>query len=278
MNLLQAVTLGALQGITEFLPISSSGHLVLAEQWLSLGIDPNDMQGLNVMLHAGTLLALVMAYTPVWWRLLKSPLTGDGDSRRQLNLLVIATIPGAAAGLLLEEFIAAHFQSMLSVGIAFSATGIILIVSERFAMQPPSTVQKVLHPFRTKADKATARGALLIGVAQACALIPGLSRSGLTVSVGRVLNLSRKDALDFSFLMAVPIIAGATVLSLKDILVGELLLPGLQVTAMAVALSFVSSMVAIMFLRTFVVKHSFAWFAPYLFALSFLTISLHVYG
>lgn len=275
MNLMQAIILGALQGFTEFLPISSSGHLVLMEQWLDLSIAPKDLQVVNILLHAGTLLALCMAYAPVWWRLALSPFTKDMQSMRQLGLLIVATVPGAAIGLLFEDWIAVHFQSLLCVGVAFSVTGVVLLLGERFAEQEPSLMKKLLHPFKSKKPEVTWSGAVLVGIAQALALVPGLSRSGLTVSTGRVLGLKRKDALDFSFLMATPIIAGATVMSLSDLFTGTVLLPELQVVAMAVAVSFLSSMIAIMFLRSFVTKRGLGWFAPYLFVVSAITIALH---
>lgn len=151
-----------------------------------------------------------------------------------------------------------RFQSLLYVGIAFACTGIILLVGERCPHKQHRNI--------------TMRSALIIGITQAIALIPGISRSGITISAGRWMGLNRKDALDFSFLMAMPIIAGASLMSLRGIIDGTVTLPPLPVLTLAIATSFVCSLLSIMFLRSFVVRRSLGWFAPYLFALSALTI------
>lgn len=275
MNIFEAVMLGALQGITEFLPVSSSGHLVLLEQVLHVDITPKDMQALNVLLHAGTLCALFMAYAPVWWELMKSPFVKDKENVRRLVLLIVATIPGAVAGLLFEDFIAHYFQSLLYLGGAFAVTAVVLLSGEYFSHEKHTRLHRLLHPIRGDAKKLTTRSAFFIGITQALALVPGLSRSGLTISTARIMGLNRKDALDFSFLMAVPIIGGATMLSLKDIVAGAVVLPAMQITTMAVAVSFVSSLISIIFLRAFIVKRSLVWFAPYLFIASAFTIALY---
>ncbi|MDP6561434.1 MAG: undecaprenyl-diphosphate phosphatase [Candidatus Peribacteraceae bacterium] len=274
MTLLQALFLGILQGLTEFLPISSSGHLVLAELLLNIHIAPQDMQGLNTLLHAGTLLALLIIYSETWIAFAKAPFNNDKHHTTKLVLLVIATIPGAITGFLLEDWIANHFQILICVGLAFGVTGLILLLGECCPSNKQSVWHRLLHPTESEPRKLTTRSSFFIGFAQALALIPGLSRSGLTISAGRMMGLERKDALDFSFLMAVPIIAGASVLAVLDLLTGELKLPSLQITTVAVATSFISSFVAIIFLRKFVVSRSLAWFTPYLFVVSAITIFL----
>jgi undecaprenyl-diphosphatase len=274
MTLLQALFLGTLQGITEFLPISSSGHLVLAELLFDVHIDPKNMQGLNTLLHAGTLLALLLVYAESWINLFMAPLRNDQNRTAKLVLLVIATIPGALAGFFLEDFIANHFQILLCIGLAFGVTGLVLILGEFCPHKQQSLLHRILHPTQSEPRKLTTRSVFFIGFAQAAALIPGLSRSGLTISAGRMMGLDRKDALDFSFLMAVPIIAGASALAVLDIFTGELILPSLQITVVAVATSFASSFFAIIFLRKFVISRSLAWFAPYLFIISAITIFL----
>jgi undecaprenyl-diphosphatase len=274
MTLLQALFLGTLQGITEFLPISSSGHLVLAELLFNIHIDPKDMQGLNTLLHAGTLLALLIVYAESWINLLMAPLRNDERHSAKLVLLVIATIPGALAGFFLEDFIAMYFQSLLSIGLAFGATGLILILGEYCPHKKQSFWHRLLHPTESEPRKLTTRSVFFIGFAQAAALIPGLSRSGLTISAGRMMGLDRKDALDFSFLMAVPIIAGASIITVLDMFTGQIALPSMQITAVAIATSCVASFFAIIFLRQFVINRSLAWFAPYLFLASAVAITM----
>lgn len=274
MTIVQALFLGTLQGITEFLPISSSGHLVLAELLFDIHIDPKDMQGINTLLHAGTLLALLIVYAETWINVLMAPIRNDNVHSQKLVLLVIATIPGALIGLFLEDWIALHFQSFLYIGIAFAVTGIILILGEMHRNTHHSLVYRLLHPTQNEPRTLTTRSVFFIGCAQAAALIPGLSRSGLTISAGRFMGLDRKDALEFSFLMAVPIIAGASAVSIVDIVTGQITLPSLQIMSVAIVTSFVSSLIAILFLRQFVIGKSLAWFSPYLLLLSVITIIL----
>ena len=264
MTILHAFTLGIVQGLTEFLPVSSSGHLVLAEHFFRINIAPENMQGLNVMLHAGTLLALLIVYAKTWWRLLHFR---DGT----LVLLVMATIPAGVVGILYEDMVAQYFHSLLSVGLAFFMTGLILLLGE-CCTERQSFLHKLLHPRTDSMQAFTVRSALAMGCAQALALIPGLSRSGLTISTGRMLGLERKQALDFSFLMVVPVIGGATILTLKDVISGAVVLPDISMTITAVTMSFLSSIFAILFLRKYIVRSGLTWFAPYLFALSLVII------
>lgn len=264
MTILHAFTLGLLQGLTEFLPVSSSGHLVLAEHFLRIQISPENMQGLNIMLHAGTLLALLVVYRKTWWKMIRYP-----DST--VVLLVIATIPAGVVGILYEDMVAQYFHSLLSVGLAFFVTGLILLLGECCTTHQ-SFLHKVLHPRTHSMKKFTVRSALAVGCAQALALVPGLSRSGLTISAGRMLGMERKQALDFSFLMVVPVIGGATLLTLKDVIGGAIILPEISILMTAMIMSFASSIFAILFLRTHIVRRGLTWFAPYLFALSLVII------
>ena len=276
MTLFHAFFLGILQGVTEFLPVSSSGHLVLAEQLLGIHVDPKDMQGLNIMLHAGTLLALLIIYAQTWIQLLTAPFRKDKKSTNMLVLLILATIPAGVAGILFEDIVAVHFQSLLSIGLAFLVTGLVLLLGECCKDGHKTLLQKVLHPRTPAAKTLTIRSAMAIGVAQAMALVPGLSRSGLTISTGRMMGLNRKEALDFSFLMVVPVIGGATLLTMKDAMEGVIILPTLDIITAAVSASFVSSVLSILFLRRYIVRRGLGVFAPYLIIVSVLTIFLAV--
>jgi len=273
MTMFHAFFLGILQGLTEFLPISSSGHLVLAELFFGIHIAPENLQGLNIMLHAGTLLALLMVYAKTWWTLLTAPFATKKKSDNTIVLLVIATIPAGIVGVLYEDVIAQYFQSLMSVGLAFFATGLVLLLGE-CCPKHQSFLHKILHPRANATKHFTIRSAFVVGVAQALAIIPGLSRSGLTISTGRMLGLERKQALDFSFLMVVPVIGGATVLTLKDVITGAVILPSMSIVMMAMIMSCISSIFAILFLRKYIVRNGLVWFAPYLFALSLVIIFL----
>lgn len=262
MTTFHALFLGLLQGLTEFLPISSSGHLVLAEAFLGLDIDPKSMQGFDVLLHAGTLLALLCCYAQTWWRIIASLWSRQYPTERgMLILLIIATVPAAIIGVLFEDVITFQLRSPQLVAFFLFLTGVVLLLGE-------------WRPASKKNGGMRFHQSFLIGLAQACALIPGASRSGLTISAGRWVGLSRREALDFSFLMLAPVAAGASILTLIDVVTGEVLLPALSMTLWGFFASFVSSALAILFLRRWVVSHSLAWFVLYLFPVSLILIMM----
>jgi len=255
MQAYHALLLGVLQGLTEFLPISSSGHLALVEMFLRLPLRERDLTGFDILLHAGTAAALLLCYGGQWRRLIWSPFNGDEAHRRLLVLLVIATLPGAFAGLLFEDWLTEHTRSVMALAIGFGVSGLVLIAAHFTHGQ--RTVRSVLL-----------WQALLTGVAQACALPASFSRSGLTASAGQFVGLTRTAALDFSFLMAFPIIVGASLKTFADVMAGTVLLPVLPVAVVGFLASFGASILAILFLRQFVARRSLAWFAVYLLPLS----------
>lgn len=250
MTIWQSILLGVTQGLTEFLPVSSSGHLVLLEEMFSLEFDPLALIAFDVLLHAGTLLALLCVYFWDWIAVLTSSFTGNREKKRLFLFLIIATIPGGAAGLLLDDWIANVVRGKQAVAIGLICTGCILLLGEWLAKKK----QKPLTIWTT----------ISMGIAQAFALMPGLSRAGLTISTGRVLGLERKRALDFSFMMAVPIIGGATLVSLRSWLQGEVTLPATEIVLAGFLTSFVVSLLAILFLRKCVSRFGLHWFALYL--------------
>jgi undecaprenyl-diphosphatase len=204
MTTLQAMVLGMLQGLGEFLPISSSGHLVVAP-WL-LGW-PDHSLSFDVALHVGTLAAVLYAFYDDWKRLLGAGVRGvvtgrpfaDPDSRL-LWLLAVGTVPGALAGLLVEDWAETAFRSPALVAVTMASLGIVLFFADRSAGAAGES------------RAVTLRDALLIGVAQALALVPGVSRSGATISMGLFLGYRREEAARFSFLLATPITVGAAAL------------------------------------------------------------------
>lgn len=200
---LQAMILGAVQGLTEFLPVSSSAHLVLIP-WL-MGWEDSGL-AFDVALHLGTLLALVIYYWSTWVKMAASLANDDLESRRLLALVVVATIPGAIIGLLFEKQAETIFRSPALIAAMLALLGVALWVFDR-AM-----------PMRRKINEMTFLDAALIGLSQAFAIIPGVSRSGSTITVGRIMRLEREDAANFSFLMATPIIAGAGLIEGRKLL------------------------------------------------------------
>lgn len=189
MEIWKAAVLGIVQGLTEFLPVSSSGHLILFERMLNADTGGADMF-LGVMLHAGTLIAVLAVYLPMLWELLKS-------DRRKFGFLLLATLPAALVGVLLGDLVDSLFFGGEWLWLFFALTAVLLFVCERKARRP-----RVLRPLN-------AGRALFVGGAQALAVIPGLSRSGTTLAAGMLAGLSREEAADFSFLMSIPVIAGA---------------------------------------------------------------------
>jgi undecaprenyl-diphosphatase len=190
----QALVLGAIQGLTEFLPVSSSAHLVIFP-WLFGWSDPG--LAFDVALHMGTLLALLLYYWRDWLDMGLSLADGRPLPRRLLMLIVVASVPGAIAGLLLEKEAETIFRSPELIAITLAILGIALWVADAFGAK------------KRKIEDLGFIDALLIGLSQAFAIVPGVSRSGATMTTARILGIDRPDAANFSFLMATPIIAGA---------------------------------------------------------------------
>ncbi len=199
----QALVLGAVQGLAEFLPISSSAHLVLVP-WLFGWDDPG--LAFDVALHLGTLLALLIYYWREWLNMGLSLARSDPQSRRLLLLLVVASIPGAIIGLLLEKQAETIFRAPVLIAFAMALLGIVLWAVDVRGAQS------------RRIANMTMLDALLIGLSQALAIVPGVSRSGATITMARVIGIERQDAANFSFLMATPIIAGAGLVEIRKIL------------------------------------------------------------
>jgi undecaprenyl-diphosphatase len=200
---IQALVLGAVQGLTEFLPVSSSAHLIIVP-WMLNWNDPG--LAYDVALHLGTLVALLIYYWREWLQMGASLVNGDREKRRLLMLLMVASIPGAAMGLAFEKQAETIFRSPLLIAIAMASMGIALWLCDRVA------------PQTRKLNEIGFGDALLIGLSQAFAIVPGVSRSGSTITMARIVRIERQDAANFSFLMATPIIAGAGLMEGRHLL------------------------------------------------------------
>ena len=199
--------LGAVQGLGEFLPISSSAHLVLIPKyfgWEDFGL------AFDVALHLGTLLAVTVYFWKDLLRLgqsvVRPGIPGGEADQRLVGLLVLATVPGAIAGMLLEHRVETVFRSPHLIAWTLIGMGIVLVVAD-YLFSGKKSVAEITAPM-----------ALLIGIAQGIAVVPGISRSGITITMALILGLKRRDAAYFSFLLSIPIIAGAGVLKSKEIL------------------------------------------------------------
>jgi undecaprenyl-diphosphatase len=219
VSVLSAAALAALQGITEFIPVSSSGHLVLAGWLMEL---PREGILFEVVVHLGTLVAVLGVYGRDLLGLLAGAFRGERRSLRTIGLLVLASVPAAAAGLLLGDLVERCFASPLLTSLMLILTGTVLFFVRKAA--------------QGKAELPGPTAALAVGLAQALSLLPGVSRSGLTVSAGLLTGLRQDMAARFSFLLAVPAIAGAGMLKLgtahtASVPTGSLLV-GLAVSAL----------------------------------------------
>ena len=201
MNTLQAFILGAVQGLTEFLPISSSGHLLIIEKLMGISSENGSLLTLNILLHFGTLVAVFAVYWKRIWNMICHPI------KSELKWLVVATIPAVVAALVVD--FDAAFEGKFIIW-SFYLTSVVLVTGT--AINRHRRRNHSLHKDIRWTD------ALAMGAMQAVAILPGLSRSGSTISGGVASGLSRKRAADFAFLMSIPAILGSAVLDLKDVL------------------------------------------------------------
>lgn len=216
----EAIMWGLVQGLSEFLPVSSSGHLVLVPEFL--GIEPPDL-ATTAVLHLGTLVAVAAYYRrDVAW-LLRFP--WDPLARRVLALLILGTIPAVVAGLVFEGSIDRFQQSPTAVGLALLVTGTVLYLTGRVRIGA------------SELEKASNSDALIVGVAQALALVPGISRSGMTIAAGFTRDLGREQAARFAFLLAFPVILGGGILQTIELAGTGELRPVLAVGVLVAGLS-----------------------------------------
>jgi undecaprenyl-diphosphatase len=264
MTIEQIIVLAMVQGVTEFLPISSSGHLILVPQlmhWQDQGLV------VDVMTHLGTLFAILIYFWRDVWRitrgaleLLKGRVTDDG---RLAIYIILATIPAVAFGVFLKEFGFTDLERNVAV-VAWNTIlyGILMLIADMVGPQEKTIANMTLG------------NAMIIGVAQALALIPGTSRSGVTMTAGRFLGFTRPDCARFSFLLGIPATAGAIVFT-----VGDAAASGQPITTDAIlcaALTFVAGILAIAFLMALVKRISFLPFVLYRMALGgFLLVLLY---
>lgn len=249
MSVLESFILGIVQGATEFLPVSSSGHLVIGQELLSLRLPG---VAFEVALHVATLASVVLVYRKRLWGLVAGGLRGQQEAWRYIAFLFMATLPAAAVGLGAEEAIGGLFEVPWVAGAALLLTGSFLW-SARGAMG------------RDPKAPPTLRVVLLMGFAQAFAIIPGISRSGATVVTGLWLGVEPEEAAEFSFLMAIPAILGAAVLQLSDFRTGGSDMDPAPLLLGAVA----AGVTGFLAIRTFVAmlrNRSFHRFAPYCWA------------
>ncbi|AGB40707.1 undecaprenyl-diphosphatase UppP [Halobacteroides halobius DSM 5150] len=254
MSLIKVIILGAVQGLTEFLPVSSSGHLVLFRSLL--GLEKNIV--LNVFLHFGTLLAVCIVY----WDDVLDIITFKPKYRKFTIYLILGSVPAGVIGILFEDFITSLFTPT-AVGFMLLITGLLLWLSDKF----DGTDRKM--------EEMNLMDALVVGSAQAFAIIPGISRSGSTIVGGLFRGLERKLAAKYSFLLSVPVIAGATLLKTLDLVkvgVGEESITYLVVGTLT---AMIVGYLAIKLLLKLINQEKLSIFAYYCWILGVITIILN---
>ena len=267
-TIIQALIMGVVQGLTEFLPISSSAHLIIVP-FLFGWTDPFITSlAFSVMLHIGTLAALLVYFRSDWLRLVPAGFAAIRDrsfradpDRKLAWLLVAATIPAAIAGFLLSDVIETAFRDIGLVALTLVVGAVVLWLADRWGGRSKG-VEDLTFPI-----------AIAIGAAQALALVPGISRSGISISASRLAGLDREAAARFSFLMATPITAGAAIFELRKLVAGE---TGLEVSIVPLVVgmiaAFVSGMIAIGFLLRYLRTRSLTVFVAYRLVLAAVVV------
>jgi undecaprenyl-diphosphatase len=259
--LIQAIVMGIVQGLTEFLPVSSSGHLILVPALLGWDDEFLNSLAYSVVLHLGTLVALLVYFRADWLRIVPAGLAtlrdrslADDPDRRLAWLIATATVPAAVIAFLLNDFIAEDVRRVGFVTFNLVVGGVILWLADRWGSRT-----RQLGELRF-------RGALGIGFAQALALLPGISRSGISMSAALFAGLDRASAARFSFLMATPITGLAVIYELVQLVAGEGAVINVGALIAGVVASFVSGILAIAVLLRYLRTRSFNVFVAYRFA------------
>ncbi|MCU1691082.1 MAG: undecaprenyl-diphosphate phosphatase [Frankiales bacterium] len=265
MNLVQAVVLGVVEGVTEFLPVSSTGHLLIAERLLGLETDGaagDGLIGFTAVIQVGAILAAVLyffrdivAIVKAFFGGLFTPEGRAGQEFRFALAVLVGSLPIGVVGFALKDVIESIDKQLVSVAVGLLAFSAVLVYAERKAAQD--------RPERS----LTVRDGFLIGLAQCIALVPGVSRSGATISAGLLCGLDRVSATRLSFLLGIPALLGAGAYSLKDATTSGPGAPGATATLVATVVAFAVALAAIAFLLKFVASHKISAFVPYRLAL-----------
>ena len=252
--LLIAIILGIVEGVTEFLPVSSTGHLILATKLL--GFDAEKWAAFNVIIQLGAILAIVVLYWRTFWAVLEGLFKGQAISWRFVRNILIGFLPSAILGFLLINRIEALLSNAQVVAIAFILGGIAILVIERMVKQTP-IVGVAEMPLGT---------VIGVGLVQCLAMIPGVSRSGATIMGGLTLGVERRTAAEFSFFLAIPTMLGATTLELvkhRDTLMAGASGVGFGTVAVGFVVSFLVAIVVVRAFVHYISRHGFAPFAWY---------------
>lgn len=267
MTAIQAIILGLIQGITEFLPVSSSGHLEIGKHLFDLNMSGGESLTFDVVVHAGTALSTIVVFRKDIGRLIAGLLEFKwNDETKFTSYIIVSMIPAAFIGLAFEDQIASLFEGqLLLVGAMLVLTGILLFLADR----SKETTKSVF-----------ALDAFVIGLAQAIAILPGVSRSGATISTSVLLGIDRSKAAQFSFLMVLPIILGKTLLDTKDIIAGQAAGADVEFTSLMFGLlaAFVSGVFACKWMIALVRRAKLKYFSYYCFGIAAIVLLSQFFG
>ena len=273
LEILKAVAYGIIEGITEWLPVSSTGHMILAEQVLKFNLSDEFMEMFRVVIQLGAIMAVVVLYFKKLW-----PFCGDNgrDSGFAKHLkwptvrlwckILVASVPAAVLGLLFDDWLDEHLYNSVVVAIMLIVYGVAFLLIERRPRVPKTT----------KLSRITYGQALAVGLWQVLAMIPGTSRSGATIVGGMLCGMSRPCVSQFTFFLAIPVMAGASGLKLVKFFIkgGSLGINEITVLALGCLVAFAVSILAIRFLMDYVKKHTFTAFGWYRIALGLVVLGI----
>lgn len=273
LEILKAVVYGVIEGITEWLPISSTGHMILAEQVLKFQFSDAFMEMFRVVIQLGAILAVVVLYFHKLWPFCADNGETTGFARHirwpVMHLwfkIIAACVPAAALGILLDDWFDAHLYNSVTVAATLILYGVAFILIER-RPRPPVTA---------KLSRINYKQAMTVGAWQVLSLVPGTSRSGATILGGMMCGMSRPCASQFTFFLAIPVMAGASALKLFKFFLEGNALTGNEVVVLLVGcvVAFLVSMLAIRFLMDYVKRHTFTVFGWYRIALGVLVLGV----
>jgi undecaprenyl-diphosphatase len=259
VDFLQALLLGLVEGVTEFLPVSSTGHLTITEKLLGLKIDDDTVTAFTAVIQVGAIIAVIVYFRQDIWRIItawvrgiaKPDVRGSFDYRMGWYVIV-GTIPVGIAGVLGKDLVTGALRNLWWVASALIVWSVVMVLAERVATQ------------RRHERDMTMRDAIFIGVVQCISLVPGVSRSGATISAGLFAGLDRVAATRMSFFMSIPALTAAGLFELPSAVTGDI---PIAATIVATVVSFAVAYVAVAWLLKFVAHHSITWFVPYRVAL-----------
>ena len=256
MSIIEIIILGMVQGIAEFLPISSSAHLIIFRDIFKIGATMSQDMALSfdVALHLGTLLAIAVFFFKDFIKMLGKGLTkGTKDNEGKIFwYLIAATIPAAIAGLLFEDVIENIIRGNLYIiAAALAIMGVLIYLADKSGKE-----KKTVKDMNIK-------DALLVGCSQAFALIPGFSRSGTTIATARILGIKREEAAKFSFYLSAPVVCGAVVLELLDTSTWAIIATNLSTFILGIVIAFIIGLICIKYLLKYLQKHNFKIFMIY---------------